>query len=227
MIFIVLAVLLAVIFGPQIWARRVLKANAQERTDIPGTGAEFAEHLLQNAHLTEYGVEKTDTGTGDHFDPGTRMVRLSDAHHSHRSLSAVVVAAHEVGHAIQHHIGYGPLKARSQLAGAAAVAERIASFILIAMPFVTILTRVPSAGAGMLLLGVAVMVVPVLVHLVTLPVEFDASFRRALPILRMGYVSSEDLPKARRILAACALTYLSASLASLLNFWRWIRVLRR
>ena len=227
MIFIVIAVLLAVIFGPQLWARHVLSANATEREDIRGTGAEFAQHLLQNAHLTDYGVEKATANAGDHFDPGTRMVRLSEAHHSRRSLSAIVVAAHEVGHAIQHHIGYPPLKARSKLASAATFAERIASFILIAMPIVTVLTRVPSAGAGMLILGIAVMVVPVVVHLVTLPVEFDASFRRALPILGMGYVSAEDLPKARRILTACALTYFSASLASLLNFWRWLRVLRR
>ncbi len=227
MIFIVIALLLLAIYAPQMWARHVLKSNAVEREDIQGTGAEFARHLLQNARLTEYGVERADGATGDHFDPAARMVRLSEAHHSHRSLSAVVVAAHEVGHAIQHHIGYPPLKVRSRLAGAAAFAERIASFILIAMPIVTVLTRVPSAGAGMLLIGVAVMIVPVMVHLVTLPVEFDASFKRALPILGMGYVSSEDLPKARRILTACALTYLSSSLASLLNFWRWIRVLRR
>jgi uncharacterized protein len=227
MIVIVIAVLLIIIFGPQMWARHVLKANGAEREDIRGTGAEFAQHLLENAHLTDYGVEKTDAASGDHFDPGARMVRLSDAHHGRRSLSAIVVAAHEVGHAIQHHIGYPPLKVRSQLAGAAAFAERMASFILIAMPIVAILTRVPSAGAGMLLLGIAVMVVPVLVHLVTLPVEFDASFKRALPILGMGYVSSEDLPKARRILTACALTYLSFSLASLLNLWRWLQVLRR
>ncbi len=222
-----LLLLLIVIFGPQLWARHVLKAHASERQNIPGTGAEFATHLLKNAHMEDYGVEKADDGMGDHFDPMTATVRLSEAHYDHRSLSAIVVAAHEVGHAIQHHIGYRPLRIRSQLAIAAVFAERIASFILIAMPFITVLTRAPSAGAGMLLLGVAVMLVPVMVHFVTLPVEWDASFKRALPILGMGYLSSGDLPKARRILTACALTYLSASLGSLLNFWRWIRVLRR
>jgi uncharacterized protein len=224
---ILLVVLLLVILGPQMWARHVLKANGRERPDIPGTGGEFARHLLDNAHMDDYGVEPADAAIGDHFDPVTCTVRLSEAHYDHRSLSAIVVAAHEVGHAIQHHIGYRPLQLRSRLATTAAFAERIASFLLIAMPFVAVLTRVPAAGAAMLLLGVAVMLVPVLVHLVTLPVEFDASFNRALPILGMGYLSPGDLPKARRLLTACALTYLSASLASLLNFWRWIRVLRR
>jgi Zn-dependent membrane protease YugP len=227
MALIILALLLVVIFGPQLWARQVLRANAKERDDIEGTGAEFARHLLDNAHLAGYGVEKAHPNVGDHFDPTSRMVRLSELHHDHRSLSAIVVAAHEVGHAIQDHIGYPPLKIRTRLALAAGIAQKIASFALIAMPVVALLTRIPAAGVAVLLLGIGVMLIPVLIHLVTLPVEFDASFKRALPILKMGYLSSEDLPKAKRILTACALTYLSSSLASLLNLWRWMKILRR
>lgn len=226
MIFVLIALLLAAIFGPQLWARHVLRTNAAERNDIPGTGAQFARHLLDNADMRDYGVEAASPETGDHFDPTSRMVRLSEAHYGRRSLAAIVVAAHEVGHAIQHHIAYRPLAVRGRLAVAAAFAERIASIVLIAMPFIAVLTRTPAAGAGMLLIGIAVMIVPVLVHLVTLPVELDASFRRALPILGMGYLSREDMPRAKRILTACALTYVAASLSSLLNFWRWIRVLR-
>ena len=94
-------------------------------------------------------------------------------------------------------------------------------------PFVTALTRVPATGALMLAGGLAVLMIPVAVHFVTLPVEFDASFRRALPILALGYVPRDELPAARRILTACALTYVAASLAALLNFWRWIYFLRR
>ena len=224
---VIIAVVCALIFGPQLWARHVLNKYGALRDDIPGTGAEFAQHLLTKASMDDYGVERIDRPGGDHFDPQARMVRLSNDHHDRRSLTAVVVAAHEVGHAIQHHIGYRPLRLRGTLAVAAAYAERIASVLLVAMPFVTVLTRVPSAGAGMLLMGVAVMVIPVLVHLVTLPVEFDASFNRALPILEMGYLTADEMPLARRILTACALTYFAASLSSLLNFWRWIRVLRR
>ena len=97
MALIILALLLVVIFGPQLWARQVLRANAKERDDIEGTGAEFARHLLDNAHLAGYGVEKAHPNVGDHFDPTSRMVRLTELHHDHRSLSAIVVAAHEVG----------------------------------------------------------------------------------------------------------------------------------
>lgn len=227
MIAVLIVIVLAAIFGPQLWAKRVLAKHAVERADLPGTGAELANHLLRTAHLDGYTVAEAPAGTGDHFDPRSRVVALSSTHYDKRSLAAAVVAAHEVGHAIQHYIGYRPLKFRTQLATAAALAERLASMLLVAMPFVTVISRAPSAGAGMLIVGIAIMGLPVLVHLITLPVEFDASFKRAMPILEQGYLDRKDLPHARRILTACALTYLAVSLASLLNFWRWIRILRR
>lgn len=99
---------------------------------------------------------------------------------------------------------------------------------LLALPLVAALARSPVAGGLMLLAALATLAVPALVHLVTLPVEMDASFKRALPVLeRGGYLHAPQLPAARRILRAAALTYVAQSLASLLNLWRWLRVLRR
>lgn len=227
MIVLIVLVALAVIFGPQLWARHILTRHGRERPDLSGTGAELARHLLAGAHLAGYGVERAAAGIGDHFDPERRMVVLSPHHHDRRSLAAAVVAAHEVGHALQHYLAYPPLLMRQRLVGLAGMAERLASFILIAIPVVTLLTRAPGAAAILLLLAVGVMAIPIVVHLVTLPVEFDASFRRALPILELGYLDQRDLPQARRILTACALTYVAAALARLLNFARWLRVLRR
>ncbi|MEQ8235065.1 MAG: zinc metallopeptidase [Gammaproteobacteria bacterium] len=227
MIAILVVLALALVLGPQLWARHALKRHARARPDLPGNGGEFARHLLAQARMHDYRVERAADGVGDHFDPTRRVVALSAAHHDQRSLAAVVVAAHEVGHAIQHHIGYRPLYARQRLARFAGVAEKLAALALVAMPFLAVVTRAPAAGAGLLLLGIGGMLIPVLVHLVTLPVELDASFRRALPILELGYLERRDLPAARRILAACALTYVAGALASLLNFARWIRVLRR
>ncbi len=90
------------------------------------------------------------------------------------------------------------------------------------------ITRAPSVGVLMFIGGFATLCIPVLIHLLTLPTEFDASFRRALPLLISGsYIPPEDLPAARKILIACALTYVASSLMGLLNVWRWIRVLRR
>jgi len=138
----------------------------------------------------------------------------------------MVVAMHEVGHAIQDNVGYQPLHARTRLILFAQTAEKIGAGLIMAIPIVALVTRVPAAGELMFLGGLASLGVPVLVHLLTLPVEWDASFRRALPILA-EYLPTEDQHAARRILTACALTYVASSLASLLDFWRWIRILRR
>jgi uncharacterized protein len=99
---------------------------------------------------------------------------------------------------------------------------------MIMIPVITILVRLPAAGVLMFLAGLASLGASVVVHFVTLPVEWDASFRRALPILEKGeYISRKDQSAARRILTACALTYVANSLTSLLNLWRWIAILRR
>ncbi len=216
---------LAVVFGPQLWAQRILKQHAKHRGEIPGTGGELAINLIENSKLEGVTVEKIPRG--DHYDPLEKVVRLSESVYDGKSLTAVVVAAHEVGHAIQDKFDYAPLRLRTRLVILARISERMGAMILIALPFITMLTRMPATGALLFLAGLAVLLVPVAVHLVTLPVELDASFRRALPILALGYVPRDELPAARRILTACALTYVAASLSALLNFWRWIYFLRR
>ncbi len=224
-ILIVAAFVLLLVFAPHFWARHILHRYNRQRDEIPGSGGEFAQHLLEQADMSGVKVEATELG--DHYDPLTRVVRLSSGVFDGKSLTAVVVAAHEVGHAIQDQIGYSPLKLRTRLVGIAAVAEKIGSGLLVALPFIAVLTKAPHLGLLMLLAGFSVLTLPIVVHAVTLPVEFDASFRRALPILSRGYVPDEDLPAARRILLACALTYVAAALMTLLNFWRWIAILRR
>ena len=112
--------------------------------------------------------------------------------------------------------------------GTAQKIERLGAIIMIAVPVLAGLTRAPSVGALMFLGGFGTLGIPVLVHLLTLPTEFDASFNRALPLLSSGqYIPPEDMPAARKILLACALTYVANSLMGLLNVWRWIRILRR
>ena len=227
MVLILILIVVGLILGPQIWARRVLRQFAEKRDDIKGTGGELATHILKEAGLKQYTVELDELGVGDHFNPLNKTVCLSPSSYNDNSLTAVVIAAHEVGHAIQDHIGFGPLKLRTRLARVAGVFERVGSILLIAIPIVTMITRAPQAGAALLVIGMAVMLLPVLVHLITLPVEVDASFNRALPLLSGRFLSDSDIPRARKILSACALTYLAASLSSLLNVWRWIRFLKR
>ena len=224
MLVIAVILLLAIFLLPNVWARWVLRRHARGRDDYPGTGAELADHLLRRLGIEGVRVERT--GQGDHYDPEARRVRLSPSVHDGRSLTAVTVAAHEVGHAIQHHHGYAPLLARTRLVAVAQKAERLGALLMMAAPFLFLLTRLPGGLAIVVAAAVVSFGTAALVHLVTLPVEFDASFQRALPLLK-EYIPPYDMPGARHVLTACAFTYVAASLASILNLGRWLVILRR
>ncbi len=223
---ILVLLLILLVFGPQWWARYTFRRYAKPLQRIPGTGGELARHLLDRFAMQSVSVEKTEAGN-DHYDPQSRTVRLSPDNYDHNSLTAVAVAAHEVGHAIQHQRGEALLSLRTRLVHVATTAQKFGAAALVIMPIAAVLTRAPSAGLLLLVAGLGSMFLATLVHLVTLPVELDASFNKALPILREGYVDAEDEPRVRRILRAAAFTYLAGSLASLLNLWRWIALLRR
>lgn len=222
---IVILAVLGLAMLPQMWVKRVLEENSRERADFPGTGGEFARHLLDEMKLGDVKVEETKAG--DHYDPLAKVVRLLPQHMNGRSLAAVVVAAHEVGHAMQDATDYKPLQTRTRLATQAHNVERIGAIVMLSAPLVMAIVKAPALvivqiGAGLLILASTI-----LMHLTTLPVEFDASFRRALPVLEAGrYIGPADMAAARRILKAAALTYVAAAAMSLLDVMRWFRVLR-
>ncbi len=221
-----IVIVLVVVLGPGIWVQRVMKRYAEPRDRYDLTGAEVARQLLDARGLQEVAVEVTDSG--DHYDPADRTVRLSAAHHARRSLAAVTVAAHEVGHAVQDATGYPPLHLRTRLVRWLGPVEKTGAALLMMTPLIVALTRIPLAGALMLLGGVLTLGSSVAVHLLTLPTEFDASYNRALPMLRdSGLVYKTDFPHARKLLRAAAMTYVAASLMSLLNVARWWAILRR
>ena len=175
--------------------------------------------------LHNVAVERTELG--DHYDPDARAVRLSPPHYDRQSLSAIVIAAHEVGHAMQHATGYQPLLARQKVVKAANGYQRVAMVFLLAAPLLVIIAKSPA----ILLLQMAVIVLliaaTVAMHVTTLPVEFDASFKRAMPLLTDGgFLVGDDVPAAKQILRAAALTYVAAAAMSLLDIARWARLLR-
>jgi hypothetical protein len=217
--------LLALLAAPGWWAKAVLRRHAGERADFTHTGAQLARRLLGENGMPGVVVEITERG--DHYDPAAKAVRLSPEHYHGRSLTAVTVAAHEVGHAIQDHREYAPLAWRTRLVRVAQAAEKAASLLMLAIPLLMLVTRRPSSGLFGFMVGAAGFLSAALVHLITLPVELDASFRRALPLLAGIGLSGRDMAPARRILTACALTYVAASLSGILNIWRWLAVLRR
>ena len=224
MVYLIVAAV-AALFGPHLWAKYVLdRYNRHEY--FSGTGIDLARLILTRLHLNDVAVGVTDTG--DHYDPVAKTIRLTNKFCGRKTLTAVVVAAHEVGHAIQDHTGYKPLKTRTRLIVTARKLERIGAIIMMGIPLLAAATRAPSVGVLMFIGGFSTLCIPVLVHLLTLPTEFDASFKRALPMLSSGsYIPPEDIPAAKKILLACALTYVANSLVGLLNVWRWIRILRR
>ena len=225
MVIFVAVAILAIVVLPQLWVRRTLDRHAVERPDLPGTGGELARHLLDRFDLGNVAVETTELG--DHYDPETKTVRLLKSHFDGRSLAAVAVATHEVSHALQDARGERLLALRQTLAKFAAGTDRVAAFFFIAAPVLGLLARTPLAFAALVGVGLSLLAVRVVVSLVTLPVEIDASFSKALPILKEGnYVATQDMPAVRSLLRAAAFTYLAGALISLVNLARWIRLLR-
>lgn len=225
-VLILLALLMLLILGPQYWVKAVLtRYNQKPEENFSGTGGELARHLLDRFQLQSVQVEITNRG--DHYDPMARVVRLGEDRFNGRTLTAITIAAHEVGHAIQHARGEKLFLWRSRLATYSVAAQKIGSFVLFLVPLLSVISRVPAVGLLTLLAAFLIMGSGLLVQFLTLPVELDASFNKALPVLESGYLESHQIPAARKILRAAAFTYVSSALSGLLNFWRWMQVMRK
>ena len=222
---IAILILALIVLGPSYWVKHTMKRHSTERSDFPGTGGELASQLVEHYAKRDVKVELTDRG--DHYDTEDRAVRLSADNFYNRSLTAVAVAAHEVGHAIQHDRREKGLQLRQGLASLAVVSDRVASVFFLLAPVLFIVVRAPAALIAMIGLGIALLAIRVMVHLITLPVEYDASFNKALPILRDGgYLRDDDVEGAKSVLRAAAFTYVAGALISLIDLARWIRILR-
>ena len=217
---------LALIVGPGVWVSAVMKRYHFPRDRYAKSGSQTARQLLDSRGLANVAIEETKSG--DHYDPIAKVVRLSPDNFSGNSLTALTVAAHEVGHAIQDASGFRPLRWRTRLVRWLGPVEKVGAGLLVLAPFSVALTRIPTIGMLTLLGGLATLASGIVVHALTLPTEFDASFHRALPLIRQqATLRQEDLPRARKLLTAAALTYVSGALQSLVNIARWWAILRR
>jgi Zn-dependent membrane protease YugP len=194
---------------------------------MPGTGGELAEHLIKRFHLD--GIEVEQTGPKqDHFDPQARRVRLSPDNYRGKSLTAIAVAAHEVGHAIQFCRREKIFELRSRYLPIARRLSQVGIAIMLAIPILGFLLRSPVAIGSVIGLSLLLQLAGAMSYLIVLPEEWDASFNKALPILLEGdYIEKRQLPAVRKILRAAALTYFASALASVLNIGRWFLLLRR
>lgn len=214
---------LALVFGPGMWVAATMRRHGADRPDYPGTGGELARHLLDEAGLSHVKVERI--AAGDHYAPDDKAVRLSASNFDGRSVTAVAVAAHEVGHALQHAGGYRPLLLRQSLGRWAMGISRVGAVVLMGAPLVFAVIHSPALLLAQAAAAFAIMFTTVLIHVLTLPTEFDASFRRALPVLER-FIPETDMPAARSVLKAAALTYVAAALTTLLDITRWLRLVR-
>jgi Zn-dependent membrane protease YugP len=228
LIYAILTGLLALaVYAPQLWVRYTLRRYGTSIEDMPGTGGELAQHLVDRFGLTGVTVETTKEGQ-DHFDPSAPAVRLSPSIHEGKSLTAVAVAAHEVGHAIQFHRQEQVFQLRKKYMPTAMLLRRAGEVVLLAVPLVAVVVKAPPLIIALVVLSLVLQLLGAGAYLIMLPEEWDASFNKALPILEQGeYVPEEQLPAIRSVLRAAALTYFASALASILNLGRWALLLRR
>ena len=223
---IAVAAVLLLVFGPHLWVRFVLNKHHRPLAGMPGTGGELAKHLLSEYQMSSVKVEQTEPGK-DHYSPADNAVRLSPEVYGGKSLSAVAVAAHEVGHAIQFNCQEPVSLLRGKYLGKAHKIQQYGVYLLMIMPLVGAVFGIPHLAGFTVLVGIMTMFAGVAMYVAILPEEWDASFNKALPILNKGeYVPKVYMPAIEQVLKACALTYVAGALADVLRLWRWLALIR-
>jgi Zn-dependent membrane protease YugP len=198
--------------GIGLWAQHRVKSTFARNLEVPVShglsGAEVARQILDRNGLTELPVEQSPGGPlSDHYDPRHRSVHLSEPIFGGTSVAATAIAAHEVGHAIQHAVGYGAFRARSAMWPVVGLASNAWIFLL--------MIGAVLGAVGLIQFAIVLFAVVVLFQLVTLPVEFDASRRALVQIRELGLVTEGERAGAKKVLSAAAMTYVAAALAAL------------
>jgi Zn-dependent membrane protease YugP len=207
-----------------LWANTKVKGTfrrySQYTTRAGMTGADVARSILRDHGISDVTVQPVAGSLSDHYDPVHKTLKLSDGVYGSSSMAALGVAAHEVGHAIQHAQGYAPLKFRSVWVPVANLGGGISFFVL----FLAMLMggAATAMGQSLSVVGVVLFATTTVFTLVTLPVEFDASRRALVTLQRGGYMTPDELGGARRVLSAAALTYVAAFVTSLLTLLYWL-----
>jgi len=216
-----------------IWAQWKVKSNYAKYAKVASrsgmTGADVARAILADANI-QYSQNPTQVPAQacaiqpvagrltDHYDPRTRTLNLSQDIYSGRSVAALGIAAHEVGHAIQHANSYGPLVLRSSMYPMSSIGTNLAWPLF----FIGLLFSFP----GLAWVGVAMFSLAVVFTLVTLPVEFDASHRALKALANGGYLDSDEMTGARKVLGAAAMTYVAAATMAILQLVRMVLLAR-
>ncbi len=179
------------------------------------TGAEAAARILSYSGIQDVRVERVGGNLTDHYDPRNKVLRLSDSTYNSTSIAAVGVAAHECGHAVQHHKEYAPLKVRNALVPAANIGSRLG------IPMV-ILGVILGLNSTLVQVGIWVFALAVLFQVITLPVEYNASSRALVMLQDYGITGGEETKYCKKVLSAAALTYVAGAASSILQLLRLV-----
>lgn len=203
---ILFIVTLAATLLVQFWLRRTYSRWSRVENTSGLTGAQTARAILDANGLQQVQVEAVPGQLSDHYDPRARIVRLSEDNYSRASVAGSAVAAHEVGHAIQHAKAYAPLAWRSALVPVAGIGSNFGPIIIVVGAML--------GAAGLFQLGLVLFAAAVLFQVVTLPVEFDASRRALVQMNALGIATQGDVGGSRQVLNAAAMTYVAAAASS-------------
>lgn len=213
--YILVLIGLVLCLGASALVKSTMRKYSKTRNSTGITGAEAARRILNSEGLYNVQIECLESEDGDHYDPRTDTVRLSRRNYSEPTVTAVGVAAHECGHALQHARGYVPLNVRSMLVPVANIGSTLG------MPLI-ILGVLLSWNQTLIQIGIWAFALAVLLQLVTLPVEFNASRRAVEKIDQYGLVSGEENRGCRKVLTAAALTYVAAAASAILQLLRLV-----
>lgn len=214
-ILVLIGVILSLVASARV--KSTFNKYSQMRNSRGMTGAQAAEQVLHGAGIYDVRIERVAGNLTDHYDPRSKVLRLSDTVYGQTSVAAVGVAAHECGHAIQHAKGYGPLKFRNTLVPVANFGAKIA------WPLILVGLLINSESSWFIMqAGIIAFSLAVLFQVVTLPVEFNASNRAIRIIADSGMMFGEEIVAAKRVLSAAALTYVAGAAASILQLLRLI-----
>ncbi|WP_017472522.1 zinc metallopeptidase [Amphibacillus jilinensis] len=222
--------LIFIAFGLAMWAQSKVQNNFHKYARIQAsaqiTGLQVARRILDQNGLYDVTIERSNRGDlSDHYDPRAKTVRLSGPVYSGSSISSLAIAAHEVGHAIQHGRGYAMLKFRTALFPAAQLGSRMAPLLfLVGFLFFGVGSVLGNQVIG---IGIGLFAAAVLFQLVTLPVEYDASRRAKNQLLELGFVTNNEQAGISRVLNAAALTYVASTLMAVLQLLKFIMIFGR
>jgi Zn-dependent membrane protease YugP len=215
-------VLPALIFA--FWAQWKVQSTYQKFAKVPAangrTGREIALAIMQRNGVADVSVQPVEGVLSDHYDPRSKVVSLSRQNYEDRSIASIAVAAHEVGHVLQHAEGYVPLQFRTAIAPVAGFGSMLAFPLFL----IGVIFRIPGVSPVLMDLGILFYTGAVLFQVVTLPVEFDASRRALVQLSSSGAVMPEEVGQAKKVLDAAALTYVAAAAMAALQLLRLVLI---